>query len=156
MPYNWFYQKRLLATKVGRYFHIKKNIFTFVNFSFSKCKGLAAVSISFLEIVISEYCLDGVSHLSKLIWDSRYIPALVVGLITPSKKAANLERFFTVKILSVSRSSLNLNFYLLCFLNKIAIWLMSKVGLTFWFQCTLRKVWRTRGILIILEKPMVS
>ena len=24
MPYNWFYQKRFLATKVGRYFHIKK------------------------------------------------------------------------------------------------------------------------------------
>ena len=24
MPYNWFYQKRLLATKVARYFNIKK------------------------------------------------------------------------------------------------------------------------------------
>ena len=24
MPYNWFYQKRLLATKIGRYFHIEK------------------------------------------------------------------------------------------------------------------------------------
>ena len=24
MPYNWFHQKRFLATKVGRYFHIKK------------------------------------------------------------------------------------------------------------------------------------
>ena len=24
MPYNWFYQKRFQATKVGRYFHIKR------------------------------------------------------------------------------------------------------------------------------------
>ena len=24
MPYNWFYQKRLLGTKVARYFNIKK------------------------------------------------------------------------------------------------------------------------------------